>query len=128
VDAAPAGYSRAWLQDALREEIGFAGAIFSDDLSMAGADAGEDLPQRATRALEAGCDMALVCNDRPGAARVVEGLPVRDRPASVARLMRMHGHAAAGIDGDLTGTSAWAEARARVDALVQAAGHEGGTP
>ena len=66
VDARPAGFSKRWLQDILREQLGFAGAIISDDLSMAGArqidGQAVSYTQAALAALDAGCDLALLCN------------------------------------------------------------------
>ena len=66
VDPRPAGFSKRWLQDILREQLGFAGAIISDDLSMAGARQIDGQPvsytQAVLTALEAGCDLALLCN------------------------------------------------------------------
>jgi beta-N-acetylhexosaminidase len=63
VDAQPAGFSAVWLQQILRGRIGFTGAIISDDLGMAAARAqGQSLSQAALQALQAGCDLALVCN------------------------------------------------------------------
>jgi len=66
VDALPAGYSPVWLQDILRGQLGFQGAIFSDDLSMEGGRylEGELVSptQAAVVALNAGCDLVLLCN------------------------------------------------------------------
>lgn len=66
VDARPAGFSQRWLQEILRERLGFGGAIFSDDLGMAGARVIEGRPvgftEAALAALTAGCDLVLLCN------------------------------------------------------------------
>ena len=75
VDARPAGFSRKWLGKILRSQLGFDGAVFSDDLSMEAARRidGELLSytQAALAALEAGCDLALLCNQSVG-----EGAPL----------------------------------------------------
>jgi beta-N-acetylhexosaminidase len=66
VDARPAGFSKKWLEDILRAQMNFQGAIFSDDLSMKGAREidGEEVSyvQAAIHALNAGCDVVLLCN------------------------------------------------------------------
>lgn len=61
VDSLPATYSRFWLQNMLREKIGFKGAIVSDCLSMQAAVIVESLPQRMSKAFEAGCDLLILC-------------------------------------------------------------------
>ncbi len=87
----PAGFSSYWLQQVLRQELGFQGAIFSDDLTMAAAGEAGDYPQRAAAALDAGCDMLLVCNNREGAIEVLDAVADYQNPASQMRLIRMHG-------------------------------------
>lgn len=74
VESVPVGFSRIWLQKILREELQFEGVIFSDDLSMKGADLVGGYPEKADRALQAGCDMVLVCNNRAGALEVLDFL------------------------------------------------------
>lgn len=91
VDERPAGFSRFWLQEVLRRRMGFQGVVFSDDLSMTAADAAGDYPARARAALEAGCDMVLVCNNPAAAAEVLDELSGYDEPAAHVRMLRMHG-------------------------------------
>ena len=78
VDARPAGFSEKWLTYILRGQLGFGGAIFSDDLSMAGArliDGKEvSYTEAAVTALNAGCDMVLLCNQSLGEGRPVDEL------------------------------------------------------
>ena len=92
VDSRPAGFSRRWLQDILRQQLQFQGVIFSDDLNMHGASvAGEKFSDRAVAAIDAGCDIILVCNNRAGAIDVLDNLAYMDNPVTHARVARMHG-------------------------------------
>ena len=78
VDKRPAGFSAKWLQDILRGKLGFDGAIFSDDLSMEGArridGALVSYTEAAVVALQAGCDMVLLCNQSLGQGTAVDEL------------------------------------------------------
>jgi len=98
VDNKPAGYSKIWLQDILRDRLKFQGVIFSDDLSMEAAGVGGSYGERAELALEAGCDMVLVCNHPDGVAEVVDTLSEYLNPTGQMRLMRMHGKEAINRD------------------------------
>jgi len=74
IDEDAVGFSRYWLQEILRGELQFEGVIFSDDLSMKGADVAGSYADKARCALLAGCDMVLVCNHRQGALEVLDYL------------------------------------------------------
>jgi beta-N-acetylhexosaminidase len=89
VDDKPAGFSRIWLEEILRGKLGFTGAIISDDLSMEAARAGGTLTEAATAALEAGCDMVLVCNQPRAAEVVLDELQHVPSKASTRRLRRL---------------------------------------
>lgn len=110
VDSYPAGFSEVWLKDILRQRLGFQGVIFSDDLDMKGASViGENYSDRANKALSAGCDMVLVCNNRAGALNVLDNMDDFNGAVSHLRLARMHGKHATSMS-ELHKTQAWKEA------------------
>ena len=89
----PAVYSSYWQRTVLREQLGFQGAILSDCLSMAGARTGGVVSERAVKALQAGSDIALICNDSAGAEQAAEallGYP-HDGSAHKKRLEKLRG-------------------------------------
>jgi beta-N-acetylhexosaminidase len=105
-DEMPAGFSRFWLQEVLRERFGFQGAIISDDLSMEGAAIVGGPLERAEAALEAGCDMVLVCNNPGSVVEVIDGLRIKPDPLRHARLVRLHGRHAVDRD-ELLASAEW---------------------
>jgi beta-N-acetylhexosaminidase len=74
VDSKPAGFSSIWIKQILRKQLGFEGVVFSDDLSMQAASIAGSVTDRAEYAIEAGCDMVLVCNAPSEAEKVLDGL------------------------------------------------------
>ena len=90
VDELPASFSRRWLRDLLRNEWRYNGAVFCDDLTMGAASAAGDLLERSMLALEAGCDMLPVCNDRPAVAAILDQLQPPTRRLPTARLRRLY--------------------------------------
>lgn len=91
VDPRPAGFSRRWIEDVLRGRLGFTGAVFSDDLAMAGARVLDgrpvDFATAALAALAAGCDFVLLCNRslEAGGRELDELLDALDAAAAAGR-------------------------------------------
>lgn len=105
----PAGFSRRWTTEILRKELGFDGVVFSDDLSMAGAAASGTHAERAELAIEAGCDIALVCNDRAGTTQIVDYFGADCAPA--VRLAALRGSGLTEGLAAIQESAAWNKAR-----------------
>lgn len=92
----PAGYSRRWIEEILRAEMGFRGVVFSDDIGMAAAFSAGGVRSRIDAHLDAGCDAVLVCHPElvEESLRAVEG-----RALNTAALAGLLGRGALGWDG-----------------------------
>ncbi len=117
IDPDPAGFSSFWIQQILRQELNFNGAVFSDDLSMAGAASAGDFPERARRAQQAGCDMILVCNNPLAAEQVLEALPIIQNPVREQRLRKMQGKPTK--SQNLMNTGKWQQISNLINQLTQ---------
>lgn len=89
VDPQPAGFSSFWIQQVLRSELGYDGVVFSDDLTMQGATVAGDIHDRACAALNAGCDMVLICNRPDLADELLGRLVFKARTESVRRIRNL---------------------------------------
>lgn len=87
-DSQPASGSCYWLQQILRQQLGFTGAIFSDDLGMKGAGFMGDFVARSEKALAAGCDLLLLCNEPDGVVQVLDNLKLNENPPHFAARQR----------------------------------------
>lgn len=114
VDEVPASASRRWIRGILRGELRFQGAVFADDLSMAGAAAIGGIVERAQRALEAGCDVLPVCNHRPSVAALLDGLRDPGDAAAALRRVRLRGRGHVSRD-ELLASGEWQRCRAALE-------------
>ena len=101
VDARPAGYSATWIKHILRGELGFAGAVVSDDISMSAAATAGAIGERVRAHLDAGCDLVLACSP------VVVADALAAMPVATAGEHRALPPVLAALRGELAST--WAE-------------------
>ena len=111
VDALPASLSRRWIQGVLREQMHFGGAVFADDLSMAGATQFGGPVERAQQALAAGCDVLPICNRREDVVAVLDGLRIEVDSALALRLVRLRGRGPKRALALLQASSEWLQCR-----------------
>ena len=92
----PAGYSRRWIEQILRGDMGFRGVVFSDDIGMAASHAAGGVGARVHAHLDAGCDVVLVCHPElvQDALHAVQG-----RSLNTAALLGLLGRGPLGWDG-----------------------------
>jgi beta-N-acetylhexosaminidase len=108
VDKTAVGFSRFWLQEVLRKQLDFKGMIFTDCLTMEGAKIAGGFPDRVEAALEAGCDMALICNNRASVIKTVDGLPADKYFVDPQRFARVQGNFSS-IQKTVKQTNIWRE-------------------
>lgn len=96
IDERAAGYSKAWVEGILRDELGFRGVVFSDDVGMAAAEAAGGIGERVTAHLDAGCDLVLVCHPTmvDAALEAVRGR----KPCATGKVASLCGSVAPGWD------------------------------
>ena len=108
-----ASMSDVWIQQILRRQMGFNGAVFSDDVCMAGAEEAGGPVERSRACLAAGADVVLVCNDADAARAVLVDHPDPEPPLAAARLAAMRG--SSDPERDHPGGPAWDKAVAALD-------------
>jgi len=116
VDETPASLSSWWIGTQLRGELGFNGAVITDDVSMAGAAAGGTVAGRVRRALAAGCDLVLLCNSPGEVPGVLDALEGYVNPSAALRLTRLHGRGGMTWDA-LHDSTEWRKAHAAIAPL-----------
>jgi beta-N-acetylhexosaminidase len=117
LDKLPASLSRWWIEKELRGRMRFSGAVISDDMSMAGAAEQGPLAERVALALDAGCDLVLLCNCPEAVPDVIDSLKPFKDPAAQLRLMRLRGRAAPDLES-LRDSPRFAQAKRSIETLV----------
>jgi beta-N-acetylhexosaminidase len=119
IDSQPAGFSQIWIEQILRTELGFGGAVFSDDLSMEGAACVGDFAERGRIAQKSGCDMILVCNNPNAAEQVLDTTPVLQNAIREQRLLHMLGKPSSDFD-HLCKTEKWQQVSSQLSHITTA--------
>ncbi len=120
VDRRIASLSPYWLQTELRQNIGFSGVIFSDDLNMCATESIGPMSERVRLALESGADMALICNNPDGVRETLDQLSDIDNPVGAGRLAALRPTAMPWAGQRLRDTADWKQAVAVLKAAVDA--------
>lgn len=115
-DSQPASGSEYWLKQVLRQQLNFNGVIFSDDLGMKGAGFMGDYAGRSKKALSAGCDLLLLCNEPEGVVQVLDGLDYQPTQAQKERHYSLLKRRQISWR-ELEGSSRWQQASQRLSAL-----------
>jgi beta-N-acetylhexosaminidase len=118
LDPLPASLSRWWVTTQLRTELGFHGAVISDDMSMAGAAGVGTVAERVLLSLDAGSDMILLCNAPDEVPPVIEALRDYVNPAGQLRLVRLRGRGHVAWDA-LHASEQWRHARRVLGRLIE---------
>jgi len=114
-----ASLSPYWIQTELRENLGFGGVVFSDDLDMSAMEEIGSMPERARQALHAGADMILICNNPDGVAATLDELSDVTNPISQARLVMLRPQVDFGHADELVGSPIWQESTELLAVAVQ---------
>ncbi len=121
-DSQPASGSSYWLQQVLRQQLKFDGAIFSDDLGMKGAAFMGNFVERCQASLQAGCDLLLLCNERDGVIQVLDNLqdqaPAAEKEKLQVRLNRLYKRKTIDWNG-LQASQRWIDTNRTLDRLQQ---------
>ena len=116
VDETPASLSKWWIEDRLRGALGFSGAVITDDVSMVGAAVVGPVEERVKRALDAGCDLVLLCNSPEAVPGVLDAMKGYVNPSAQLRLTRLHGRGGLAWDA-LHASAEWRKAQAAIAPL-----------
>jgi beta-N-acetylhexosaminidase len=117
LDELPASLSRWWIESELRGRMRFSGSVISDDMSMAAVAEHGSITDRVALALDAGCDLVLLCNCPETVPEVIDSLEAFKDPAAQLRLMRLRGRVSPGLE-TLRQSPRFAQASRAIESLV----------